>query len=45
MLSEELAQRFGVPKWQYALSSSQAVADVIRLGRTVTGRERIVVFD
>jgi glutamate-1-semialdehyde 2,1-aminomutase len=44
-LSEELARRWGVPKWQYALSSSQAVTDVIRLARIFTGRERVLVFE
>ncbi len=45
VVSEQLARLFGLPKWQFALSSSQAVADTIRLARAVTGRERIVVFE
>lgn len=44
-VSEHLAERFGLPKWQYTLSSSQANAEVIRLARLLTGRERIVVFE
>ncbi len=44
-VAEELVRRWGLPKWQFALSSSQAVSDVIRLARAVTGRERVVVFE
>ncbi len=44
-VSEELARRFAVPRWLYALSSTQAMVDVIRLARLATGRPRIVVFD
>ena len=44
-LSEELARRWGLPKWQYALSSTQAVTEVIRLARILTGREKVLVFE
>ncbi len=44
-VSEELGLRWSLPKWQYALSSSQANADVIRLSRLQTGREKVVVFE
>lgn len=44
-LSEELARRWGVPKWHYALSSSQAITDVIRLARVFTDREQVLVFE
>lgn len=43
--SEQLAERWGVPKWQFALSSTQSVTDVIRLARIATGRERILTFE
>jgi glutamate-1-semialdehyde 2,1-aminomutase len=43
--SEELAARWGLPKWQYQLSSTQANADAIHLARALTGRERVVVFE
>ena len=43
--SEALADRFGLPFWQYALSSSQAIGDAIRLARIATGRDRIVMFE
>ncbi|HEX6844457.1 MAG TPA: aminotransferase class III-fold pyridoxal phosphate-dependent enzyme [Actinomycetota bacterium] len=45
VVSEELARRWGLPKWQYALSSSQSINDAIRLARAITGRERLVVFE
>jgi glutamate-1-semialdehyde aminotransferase len=45
MVSEELARRWGLPKWQYQLSSTQANTDAIHLARLRTGRERIVVFE
>jgi glutamate-1-semialdehyde 2,1-aminomutase len=45
VVSEELARRWGLPKWQYQLSSTQAVTDAIHLARIATGRERIVVFE
>ena len=44
-VAEELVRRWGLPKWQFALTSSQAVSDVIRLARAATGRERVVVFE
>jgi glutamate-1-semialdehyde 2,1-aminomutase len=43
--SEALSARFRLPYWQYALSSSQAIGDAIRLARIATGRDRIVVFE
>lgn len=43
--SRMLAERWGLPKWQFALTSSQAIADVVRLARIATGRSRIVVFE
>lgn len=44
-VAEELARRWGLPKWQFQLSSSQAVTDSIRLARALTGRERILAFE
>jgi glutamate-1-semialdehyde 2,1-aminomutase len=44
-VSEELTRRWGLPKWQYQLSSTQANTDAIHLARLWTGRERIVVFE
>ena len=45
IVSEQLAGRWGLPKWQYQLSSTQANTDAIHLARLRTGRERIVVFE
>jgi glutamate-1-semialdehyde 2,1-aminomutase len=44
-VSEELWRRWGLPKWQYQLSSTQANADAVHLARAITGREKIVVFE
>lgn len=43
-VSRLLAQRFGLPSWQYTLSASTANIEALRLARVATGRDRIVVF-
>ncbi len=45
VVSEALAERWGLPKWQFALSSTQSITDVIRLARIATGRDRLLVFE
>jgi glutamate-1-semialdehyde 2,1-aminomutase len=45
VVSETLAERWGLPKWQFALSSTQSITDVIRLARIATGRQRILTFE
>lgn len=40
-----LAQRFGLPLWQCALSATDANRFCLRWARAVTGRGRILVFD
>lgn len=40
-----LAERFGMPYWQFTLSASTANVDAIRIARAFTGRDRILVFD
>jgi glutamate-1-semialdehyde 2,1-aminomutase len=45
VVAEELAQRYGMAKWQFTLSASQANAEVVRIARVRTGREKVVVFD
>ncbi len=40
----ELARRFGLPLWSFALSATDANRWAIRLARQVTGRARILVF-
>ena len=43
--AELLAERYGLPGWQFTLSASGANAEAIRLARHRTGRDRsIVVF-
>ena len=45
VVAEHLAARYGLPKWQFTLSASQANTEVIRLARELTGREVVLVFD
>jgi len=40
-----LAERFGVPKWQFTLSATDANRHLIRFARQVTGRQKIAVHD
>jgi glutamate-1-semialdehyde 2,1-aminomutase len=40
-----LARRFGLPRWQLALSASDANRFALRWARAVTGRPRVLVFD
>ena len=44
-VAEHLAARYGMPKWQFTLSATQANTEVIRIARHATGRDVIVVFD
>ncbi|WP_323119086.1 aspartate aminotransferase family protein [Burkholderia alba] len=44
-VAAELARRFRLPYWQFALSASDANRFVLRWARAVTGRTRIVVFN
>ena len=41
----ELAQRFGLPRWQIAMSATDANRFVLRFARHLTGRPRIAVMD
>ena len=41
----ELARRFGLPKWQMAMSATDANRFVLRLSRMLTKRPKIVVMD
>ncbi|MFF7675054.1 transaminase [Actinacidiphila glaucinigra] len=38
----ELARRFGLPRWSYALTATDANRWAIRLARAVTGRQKIL---
>jgi glutamate-1-semialdehyde 2,1-aminomutase len=44
-VGEELARRFGVPLWQFALTATDANRWALRLAREVTGRGKVLVFD
>ena len=44
-VGEELARRFGLPYWQFAVTATDANRFAIRLARHVTGRPKILVFN
>ncbi|MDP9491972.1 MAG: aspartate aminotransferase family protein [Actinomycetota bacterium] len=44
-VSRELGRRFGLPRWQFALTATDANRFAIRLARELTGRPKILVFN
>jgi len=42
VVAEELARRFGLPRWRYVNSGSEATMDAIRIARAFTGRETVL---
>ncbi len=42
VVAEELARRFGLPRWRFVNSGSEATMDAIRIARAHTGRDTIV---
>ena len=40
-----LAQRFGLPQWQFAMSATDANRYIVRWIRAATGRQKILVFN
>ena len=44
-VAEELARRFGLPVWQFAISASDANRFVIRWLRAATDRSKILIFN
>jgi glutamate-1-semialdehyde 2,1-aminomutase len=44
-VAEELTRRFGVMRWQFALTATDANRFTIRLARHVTGRSKVLVFN
>jgi glutamate-1-semialdehyde 2,1-aminomutase len=44
-VAEELARRFGLPVWQFALSASDANRFAIRWARAITARQQVLVFN
>jgi glutamate-1-semialdehyde 2,1-aminomutase len=44
-VAQELAQRFGLPAWQMAMSATDANRFVLRFARQLTGRPKVCVMD
>ena len=44
-VGEELTRRFGLPRWQFALTATDANRFSIRLARLITGRPKVLVFN
>ncbi|HVW89540.1 MAG TPA: transaminase, partial [Gaiellaceae bacterium] len=44
-VGEELTRRFGLSRWQFALTATDANRFAIRLARLVTGRPKVLVFN
>ena len=42
VVAEDLAARFGLPRWRFVDSGSEATMDAIRIARGLTGRDTIV---
>jgi glutamate-1-semialdehyde 2,1-aminomutase len=42
VVAEELARRWGLPKWSYCNSGSEATMDAIRIARGLTGRDTVL---
>src|SRR5205823_781640 len=45
LVAEELTRRFGLPRWQFALTATDANRFAIRLARELTQRPKILVFN
>lgn len=45
VVGEQLAQRFGLPVWQFAMSATDANRYIVRWIRAATGRKKILVFN
>ena len=44
-VGQELSRRFGLPKWQFSISATDANRFVLRLSRHLTKRSKILVHD
>jgi glutamate-1-semialdehyde aminotransferase len=44
-VGDELAQRFGLPRWQFTLSATDANRSALRIARGITGRPKVLAFD
>ena len=45
VVAELLAERFGLPKWRFLNSGSEATMDAIRLARAATGRDLVMKME
>ncbi|MGZ8610662.1 MAG: transaminase [Actinomycetota bacterium] len=43
-VAEDLARRWGLPKWRFTLSATAANTEAIRVARHVTGRPKLLMF-
>lgn len=41
-VAEELARRWGLPKWRFTNSGSEATMDAVRIARALTGRDTVM---
>jgi glutamate-1-semialdehyde 2,1-aminomutase len=44
-VAAELGRRYGLPLWQFTLAATSANTEVIRIARSITGRERVLFFE
>jgi glutamate-1-semialdehyde 2,1-aminomutase len=44
-VSENLAERYGLPAWQFTLAATSANIEAMRMARVATGREIVIFFD
>ena len=44
-VATELASRFGLPKWRFANSGTEATMDAVHLMRSITGRDLIIKIE
>lgn len=45
VVSEELAERYGMPLWRFGNSGTESTMDAIHLMRAITGRDLIIKFE
>jgi glutamate-1-semialdehyde 2,1-aminomutase len=43
-VAAELGRRFGLPRWQFALTATDANRFALRLARAITGRSKVLVY-
>ena len=44
-MARELARRFGLPRWRFANSGTEATMDAVHLMRSITGRDLIIKIE